>query len=409
MKTSISPVSVFLREEVCAVSDHLGNISNFTSEEWMEALPNFHGWTDTSDEGEEKLREIVNKLPIRPLQEPSDVDSELLRSQIDHSFLVAMDDARKQMASGGDDYVRNESFPDTSVSMKYSNTLRAKHNVSSKRPPRPNISNHKKSTQTKGLQSNRRKMKNMEYDYGYNPNYSMLYPYAPSVQNMYAVPNMYIPYQTMPSVGYPIPTSHGYYINNWVGNHESSYCDPNQSMRCDNSQNASFYAHNGWNQYVATQNLDCSVFSLPVEDVSFAMDVTSAPDGVSLSFLGPPGEVKQTPVKHTSQIHPSSPHWDHLAQLTMNGVSSPSTVYNQHSTICEGYIAQPLLLQNNLQPSHQDPPSPATQFLMSSHNNKTYAFQKETDGNKCDVEGVHEEKRSSESVTAASSADSESP
>ncbi len=36
VKTSLSPVSAFLREEVCAVSDHLAATSKFTSEEWME-------------------------------------------------------------------------------------------------------------------------------------------------------------------------------------------------------------------------------------------------------------------------------------------------------------------------------------------------------------------------------------
>ena len=36
VKTSLSPVSAFLREEVCAVSDHLAATSKFTSDEWME-------------------------------------------------------------------------------------------------------------------------------------------------------------------------------------------------------------------------------------------------------------------------------------------------------------------------------------------------------------------------------------
>lgn len=36
VKKSYSPVAAFLREEVCAVSDHLAAASKFTSEEWME-------------------------------------------------------------------------------------------------------------------------------------------------------------------------------------------------------------------------------------------------------------------------------------------------------------------------------------------------------------------------------------
>jgi len=32
----MNPVPAFLREEVCAVSDHLAAISKFSSEDWME-------------------------------------------------------------------------------------------------------------------------------------------------------------------------------------------------------------------------------------------------------------------------------------------------------------------------------------------------------------------------------------
>ena len=51
VKTSVSPVAVFLREEVCAVSDHLASVSLFTSEEWMDCLVHFNGWTDHSPAG----------------------------------------------------------------------------------------------------------------------------------------------------------------------------------------------------------------------------------------------------------------------------------------------------------------------------------------------------------------------
>lgn len=32
----MSPVSAFLREEVCAVSDHLAAASKFTAQDWMD-------------------------------------------------------------------------------------------------------------------------------------------------------------------------------------------------------------------------------------------------------------------------------------------------------------------------------------------------------------------------------------
>jgi hypothetical protein len=91
VKTSVSPVSVFLREEVCAVSDHLATVSLFGSEEWMECLEHFNGWTDmNSDESILQYQNFVQSLPLRSLQEPVDVDSPLLRNQIDEAFLRTM-------------------------------------------------------------------------------------------------------------------------------------------------------------------------------------------------------------------------------------------------------------------------------------------------------------------------------
>lgn len=101
VKTSLSPVSVFLREEVCAVSDHLASVSLFDSEKWMACLQYFNGWTNSDKEAEQRIRELVKKLKLRPLTEPGDVDSTLLRSQIDDQYLRAMASARAQMAGPG--------------------------------------------------------------------------------------------------------------------------------------------------------------------------------------------------------------------------------------------------------------------------------------------------------------------
>ncbi|KAL7570459.1 hypothetical protein ACA910_004245 [Epithemia clementina (nom. ined.)] len=95
VKHSVSPVAVFLREEVCAVSDHLAAVSLFGSEEWMNCLQHFHGWTDES--AEDDLRAHIQRLKLRPLHEPGDVDSPLLRSQIDRHFLNAMAEQRAQL------------------------------------------------------------------------------------------------------------------------------------------------------------------------------------------------------------------------------------------------------------------------------------------------------------------------
>ena len=88
VKTSFSPVSVFLREEVCAVSDHLATVSLFGSEKWMDCLEHFDGWTDLSSKDSISMyQRFVKSLPLRSIQEPVDVDSPLLRNQIDEAFL----------------------------------------------------------------------------------------------------------------------------------------------------------------------------------------------------------------------------------------------------------------------------------------------------------------------------------
>jgi hypothetical protein len=61
----------------------------------MDCLQHFQGWTDSSAEA--RLRRLITKLSLRPLDEPGDIDSPLLRSQIDEQFLRAMVNAREEM------------------------------------------------------------------------------------------------------------------------------------------------------------------------------------------------------------------------------------------------------------------------------------------------------------------------
>eukprot|EP00957_Ditylum_brightwellii_P160530 12220647-Ditylum_brightwellii.AAC.1 len=66
----------------------------------MDALVHFHGWTEPGAEAQEKLRELVSRQKLRSLVEPADVQSPLLRDQIDEQFLRAMASQRDQMANG---------------------------------------------------------------------------------------------------------------------------------------------------------------------------------------------------------------------------------------------------------------------------------------------------------------------
>ena len=78
------------------MSDHLAAVSLLSSERWMECLTHFEGWTDPTCEA--KLRKVIEGLKLRPLDEPGDVDSPLLRSQIDEQFLRTMAAARESMS-----------------------------------------------------------------------------------------------------------------------------------------------------------------------------------------------------------------------------------------------------------------------------------------------------------------------
>ena len=100
VRSTHSPVCVFLREEVCAISDHLATISKFTAEEWVESLAFFHGWTHSSEEYESSLRNAVSKLKLRSVLDLTDVESPILRDQIDEKFLKAMENNRLNMKEG---------------------------------------------------------------------------------------------------------------------------------------------------------------------------------------------------------------------------------------------------------------------------------------------------------------------
>lgn len=133
VKLSISPVSVFLREEVCAVSDHLASVSLFDSDEWMSCLRHFEGWTVISPSAEIRYRFFVRQLPLRSLTEPGDVDSPILRSQIDENFLRAMAAQREQM--------RDSNATATLTSANQSSDQKALNDHVSADPPTVNATN----------------------------------------------------------------------------------------------------------------------------------------------------------------------------------------------------------------------------------------------------------------------------
>ena len=83
-------------------------MSKYDSEEWTEALRNFDGWTDHDPAAEETVRKLV--LCQRLVSGSDDVDSSLLRSQLDETVLKAMaavkQEAAKAAASENYDYAK---------------------------------------------------------------------------------------------------------------------------------------------------------------------------------------------------------------------------------------------------------------------------------------------------------------
>ena len=411
MKTSLSPVSAFLREEVCSVSDHLAGVSKFVSDQWMDALPRFHGWTDTDSDTENVLRDIVKRLPMRNLGEPKDVESPLLRSQIDQSFLRAMAAAKEQMSSGGEEHHYSEkSYGEKQYTSGPLPNQRRLVGVDSlrhsstkgNRPPRPSGrggprppkgSSGRNNTGTGTTQ--RRYPNNGYHNNGYpgpNNGYpgmnSMMAPQMnmPMHQNMY----QYDPYQAANQSAHympPHPEDEYYYGHGggWVPGPE--YDNPNNYSYLDQSmvsQDMQYYqasdgsVHQGnWHPYMASGQ-DVSVCSNQGEDVSQCSDQVSqigVPEGVSLSFIGP----NVTPSKDRRggvTSAPQSPCWAHLHTLAMSGLVSPNgrqppSYYENGHPHGNGQL-KPLMI-NNFNNGHgmsaHVPPSPATQFLMSPQTN----------------------------------------
>eukprot|EP00546_Thalassionema_frauenfeldii_P012577 CAMPEP_0178906814 /NCGR_PEP_ID=MMETSP0786-20121207/7027_1 /TAXON_ID=186022 /ORGANISM="Thalassionema frauenfeldii, Strain CCMP 1798" /LENGTH=794 /DNA_ID=CAMNT_0020578549 /DNA_START=201 /DNA_END=2585 /DNA_ORIENTATION=+ len=141
VKISVTPVAVFLREEVCAVSDHLAAVSLFQSEQWMNCLASFNGWTDTSPEAESRLRSMIEKLALRPLEEPGDVDSPLLRSQIDEHFLRTMVASRESMKGTAAQSTKRAAHGSSPEGGKHDNSLRNADNARPGLPLHPHSRN----------------------------------------------------------------------------------------------------------------------------------------------------------------------------------------------------------------------------------------------------------------------------
>lgn len=414
VKTSVSPVSVFLREEVCAVSDHLASVSLFGSDEWMACLEHFNGWTNSDPESEATIRKMVAQLRLRPLTEPGDIDSPLLRSQIDEQYLRAMATARAQMTGVGTEERRfnkmqnkgsGEQTPDAKGSKKNSaGHPPAYPRGGSPRAPGQQHANGNMPANMRGHRWNYASQgphwwggwhQHPHYHYGDDTSVQSglsgeSYPqpidmgmYAGHMHHPYYPPMMYPP-QHQPAQGQPVPF-------------DGSVQDPR--MYGMDGYSAEHYP-GSWvlqNQEIKEEEEKPESPKPPKTPSSSGKEkMAETPHTFDRNEMH---ASEQTPYKY----NPSSPYWGHLDHTTLammgiatpQGISTPQTPHRGGQSPSEGGIpyshpedanaavmnAQPLLLRQQYHSygyygnrEAYAPPSPATQFMMSPQANFAYAY-----------------------------------
>lgn len=422
VKSSFSPVSVYLREEVCAVSDHLASVSLFDSDEWMDCLQHFEGWMESSEEAASHSRELIATLKLRSLNEPGDVDSALLRSQIDEQYLRAMVNARAQLA--GNEGVKDEKRA-TKEPMKRRDRSQAGSGKSSSsissvgaEAPRPRqISTHN----PKGRTASSGPRRNWQ-GYNHHPGWWQngwqqhgAYPYGDdmSVHSTLSCDTSYS-HGYMNNFNHGAVPSHPQYYPSMMynhGMHGGAYppsVPPNTSMYPGEAYDPHHMDPAGWMRHPSMGHYHSTESPVipgtpgghaKAEDASLVAeenrtelpDATQNPDE---SF-----DTQKTPYKPNPNHVPMSPYWGHLqdhATLAMMGLSSPggsmpptphrngepSSTQQDMTTgdLKNNLNAQPLLLRQQYygygygNREGYPPPSPATQFMMSPQASFAYNY-----------------------------------
>ncbi|CAJ1958654.1 unnamed protein product [Cylindrotheca closterium] len=416
VKTSVSPVSVFLREEVCAVSDHLASVSLFDSDEWMQCLEYFNGWVASDRESEVRLRDLVSSLSLRPLMEPGDIDSPLLRNQIDEQYLRAMASSRSQMAG---------------AETKERQPRALKGIVSAK--------------QRKGRDDS--KIQNYDFSgpkYRQGDGHPPVYPrqgvspnprpplHAAGMSPANALPRHLWGYQTQPNHWWGNNWGNGVFVGEDGGIHggfagdgipqhfemnqfggpmqQQAYYPPFMYPQHPQAQvpfdpnlqdPASVYGFNGPDQWIQHPMNNPAAREVQMPGTPGHMNLTQEIHANSShADANAQMNVEQTPFKYNAHQVPMSPYWGHLdhATLAMMGIATPQTATaspqtpartvpsspDDKTSLAEGGYtmnAQPLLLRQQYYGYNgygaregYGPPSPATQFMMSPQNNFAYNY-----------------------------------
>ena len=395
----MSTVSLFLRQEVCNVSDHLALMSKYDSEEWTSALSHFESWTDHDPNVEGTLRTLVASQKLAGLAETTDAQSSLLRSQIDDKILKAMQLAKDEAGRDAYDYKdapakRVATKEDESSATEVGEGSASFSRRQQRRVAQDNCSTHNpvwmnESHLRSAIESKKRAMVDTSWsnrsDYSHHP---PLYPH----QDPYAGH-----YHQHPTYG-PLPGYGQHYM-------ESQYYPPHQYNgygQCPPHHPHVRYHHHGnmaYNDQLGHNHQYYSGF-YNHSDRSFhegmVFDNSMHSHG---SYMHPSTIAAQTPERYNgTNLHhgqyPASPYWGHLNISQLPGVAASPTIHitpskpprgshsnrsfrkRQSQQGTAGYVsdgkAKSLIMYSN------QTNSPASRFVMSSQDRSNPYYKKET-------------------------------
>ncbi|KAL3823922.1 hypothetical protein ACHAXA_007893 [Cyclostephanos tholiformis] len=397
VKNSMSTVSLFLRQEVCNVSDHLAFMSKYDSEEWTSALSHFESWTDHDPNVEATLRTLVASQKLSGLAETTDAQSSLLRSQIDDKILKAMQLAKDEAGRDAYDYkdapakklveIENESSTaevgEGSASFSQRQQRRSAQDNSYTLNPVWMNESHLRSA----IESKKRSMVDASWsNRSENSHYPPLYPHQGAYMSQYHQHSTYGP----PGYGQHYMDSHYYPPHQYHGYGQYSPHRPHVG-----------YHHHGnmsYNDPLGHHHQYYSGFYHP-SDGSFHEGMVFDNSMHSHDpYMHPSIMTAQTPERYNgSNLHsghyPASPYWGHLNISQLPGVAASPSIHitpskpprGSHSNrsfrkrqqqgtaryVSDGRAKSLIMFSNQTN-------SPASRFVMSSQDKSNPYYKSET-------------------------------
>ena len=372
VKSAVTPVAIFLRQEVCAVSEHLAKVSLYGSEEWMSMLQHFDGWSDNNKA--EEIRSYIATLKLRPINEPGDVDSPLLRSQIDKQLLKAMATARAQLLQEQQDA-----------------------NAANKQRNKPPVHPNGKSPHgmhVPGSQNNSRKSKSSRNGSHGHGSYNGWYPPAPAQgwwgwpprddNSVHSALSDSVDYSSSMYHGHPPPPMHPAYYGHHP-HHHPMYPPPGMGMHpydyapTHMMDPSAYYGAPPPPPAPPATVMESLVQAAPIEHQQASPSAPEANWNESESSDSneavPPATPSQQLVSGLPEAtgetpyHAQSPYWRHLDQATYAVMASPAATPARATTNTVVPTPQPLYSRSYYGypqvGAEAGYPSPATQFLMS--------------------------------------------